>query len=189
MALLPGKRVRLLRRLRIDVSGIAKGYAVDRAIQALVDSGMTAGRVNAGGDLRVFGNATQTIHVRHPAVPARSLPLVELSVGAAATSAGYYTSRRHRGRMVTPLIHPRTRAACGTGRSVTVLAQDCMSADALTKVVHADPQLAGAVLARFNARALMLKHDPLSGGVRLFDTSLAGDTRWRARWGVEADHV
>lgn len=184
VTLLPGNFVRLMRRLRIDLSGIAKGYAVDLAIQALTGSGMTAGRVNAGGDLRVFGNVAQTIHVRHPLSPTRMLPLVELSAGAAATSAGYYTSRRHHGRMITPLIHPHTREACGTERSVTVLAQDCMTADALTKVVHADPAQAAAVLARFNARALMLEHDPVSGGARLFDTTLASEHGWRARWGM-----
>lgn len=189
VTLLADNKVRLERRLRIDVSGIAKGYAVDLAIQALQDSGMSAGRVNAGGDLRVFGNTAQVIHVRHPNTPERLLPLVELSVGAAATSAGYYTGRRHRGRMVTPLIHPHTREACGTARSVTVLAQDCMSADALTKVVHADPAQAGTVLARFNARALMLEPDPASGGMRLFDTTPAGDTRWRVRWAMAAGNV
>ena len=173
--LLPGNRVRLLRRLCIDVSGIAKGYAVDVAVQALLDGGMTAGRVNAGGDLRLFGNAAQTIQLRHPIKPSQQLSLLEISEGAVATSAGYYTNRRHQGRMVTPLIHPHTRVACGVERSVTVVAQDCMTADALTKVVHADPAQAATVLARFDARALMLEHDPASGGVRLFDTALASE--------------
>lgn len=184
--LLPGKRVRLARRLRIDLSGIAKGYAVDLAIRALQDSSMRAGRVNAGGDLRLFGDTAHSIHVRHPNAPERILPLLELRIGAAATSAGYYTSRRHRGRMIAPLIHPHTRDACGVERSVTVVAQDCMSADALTKVVHADPARAGAVLARFNARALMLENDPMTGGVRVFDTTLADKPCWRARWGVDS---
>jgi thiamine biosynthesis lipoprotein len=51
--LLDGNRVRLTRRLRIDLSGIAKGYAVDLAIQALASCDMTAGKVNAGGDMRL----------------------------------------------------------------------------------------------------------------------------------------
>lgn len=187
VVLLPDNRVRLLRRLRIDLSGIAKGYAVDLAIKALMDSGMSAGRVNAGGDLRLFGAIAQTLHVRHPSAPTSIVPLVELRAGAAATSAGYYTQRRHRGRMITPLIHPHTREACGVERSVTVLAQDCMSADALTKVVHADPAQAGSVLARFNARALMLEHDPVSGGCRIFDSAATGQPGWRARWGIAND--
>lgn len=193
VSLLPGNRVRLERRLRIDVSGIAKGYAVDLAIKALQDSGMSAGRVNAGGDLRLFGATAQTVHARHPQAPGDIIPLVELCTGAAATSAGYYAQRRHRGYMITPLIHPHTRKACGTTRSVTVLAQDCVSADALTKIVHADPAQASAVLARFNARALMLEHDPVTGGCRIFDSDATGHG-WHARWGVgcaaqQARHV
>ena len=89
--------------------------------------------------------------------------------------------------MITPLIHPHTREACGVERSVTVLAQDCMTADALTKVVHADPAQASAVLARFNARALMLEDDPVSGGCRIFDSAATGQPGWRARWGVASD--
>ena len=183
VTLLADNRVRLERRLRIDVSGIAKGYAVDLAIQALQDSGMSAGRVNAGGDLRLFGATAQTLHVRHPLAPGKLVPLVELSTGAAATSAGYYAQRRRHGRMITPLIHPHTRKACGVERSVTVLAQDCMTADALTKIVHADPARATAVLAHFNARALILENDPLTGGCRICDSAATGHG-WHARWGV-----
>jgi thiamine biosynthesis lipoprotein len=67
--LLPGQRVRLARGLRVDLGGIAKGYAVDRAIETLKAAGLSAGRVNAGGDLRVFGALPQRIQVRHPGAP------------------------------------------------------------------------------------------------------------------------
>ncbi|MFA5170954.1 MAG: FAD:protein FMN transferase [Sulfuriferula sp.] len=163
-------QVRLTRQLRIDVSGIAKGYAVDRAIAALQSAGMVSGRVNAGGDLRVFGDVAQTIHTRHPGDPVQLLPLVEFAMGAAATSAGYYAQRRHQGRWVTPLINPHTRQAAGVQRSVTVLAADCMTADALTKVVHADPAAALPVLQQFNARAIMIETDAATGECKLFDT-------------------
>ena len=169
--LLTDHRVRLNGRLRIDVSGIAKGYAVDQACQILRRAGMYSGRVNAGGDLRVFGSEVQAIQVRHPIMPAQMMPLVELTQGAAATSAGYYTQRNYRGRRVTPLIHPLTHTAAGIERSVTVLADDCMVADALTKVVHADPVRATAVLAQFNARALILEADPASAACHLYDTA------------------
>lgn len=187
--LLPDHQVRLARRLRIDLSGIAKGYAVDLAIQALRDAGMTSARVNAGGDLRLYGDSAQTVHVRHPLAATTIVPLVQLREGAAATSAGYYASRRHQGRRVMPIIHPHSRRACDVTRSVTVLAQDCMCADALTKVVHADPEKAGAVLARFNARAFIVENDPLTDGARVLDTAATGRPHWHARWGVAARHV
>ena len=178
---LSGNQVRLTRQLRIDVSGIAKGYAVDCAIAALQAAGMASGRVNAGGDLRVFGHVAQTIHSRHPGDLVQLLPLVELTEGAAATSAGYYTQRRYQGRWVTPLINPHTRVAAGVQRSVTVLAADCMTADALTKVVHAAPEAAVTLLQQFNARAIMLEADAATGTCKLFDTASHATQHWHAR--------
>src|SRR5215212_152806 len=61
--------VRFRRPVIVDVGGIAKGFAVDRAIEALKDKGVVAGIVNAGGDLRAFGSTPQLIHVRHPVEP------------------------------------------------------------------------------------------------------------------------
>jgi FAD:protein FMN transferase len=181
VVLLPDRRVQLARRLRIDVSGIAKGYAVDRAVTALQRAGMHSGRVNAGGDLRIFGDSAQIIHVRHPAAPTQLLPIVELTRGAVATSAGYYAQRRYQGRLVTPLIHPHTRVAADVQRSVSIFAEDCMTADALTKVVHADPVRAVAMLAQFDARAVMLEPDAATGGCRVFDTSRLQPAIWRTR--------
>src|SRR2546421_10195384 len=43
----------------LDFGGIAKGYAIDRATDALLARGCAAGLVNAGGDLRVFGDRTE----------------------------------------------------------------------------------------------------------------------------------
>lgn len=164
------RRVRFVRPLRIDLSGIAKGYAVDRAVAALRAAGARAGRVNAGGDLRVFGVDSQMVQVRHPAVPGMTLPLLELREGAVATSANYYTVRRRQGRDVSPLLGP-DRHSVGIGaHSVTVQAADCMTADALTKVVHADAERALPVLNRFGARALLLRGDPDSGACRIHDS-------------------
>ena len=50
-------------RVVIDLGGIGKGFAVDRAIEGLVQSGCPSGEVNAGGDLRVFGEP-QSIWIR-----------------------------------------------------------------------------------------------------------------------------
>lgn len=168
--LLPDNQVRFARKVRIDLSGIAKGYAVDLAAQALKDFGMRAGRINAGGDMRMFGESRQSIHVRVPDTPTQTISLVELACGAVATSAGYYASKQHKGARVTPLVDPLTRTACKVGRSVTVLAKECMIADALTKVVHANPARANAALNRFKARALIMETDPVSGDCRVFDS-------------------
>lgn len=170
--LLAFDRVRFARPLHIDLGGIAKGFAVDKAIETLRACGMTSGRVNAGGDLRRFGPAREPLYVRHPRAPARLLPLADLGNGAAATSAGYFASRQHDGRRVSPHIHPHTRKALANGISATVLAADCMTADALTKIVLADCPAALAVLEPYAARALLLDRDPHSGAWRLLDSAL-----------------
>jgi FAD:protein FMN transferase len=174
--LLPGRLVRLSRCLHVDLGGIAKGYAVDLAIGSLQRSGMSAGRVNAGGDLRVFGAAMQTIHVRHSQHATVTIPLIQIRSGAVATSASYFSAKLQDGRWISPLIHPLTHASCEVGRSVSVVAEDCMTADALTKVVHADPAHAPAVLGRYRANAVMLDTDPISGGCRMTHTR---DARWQ----------
>ncbi len=156
IGLLPEHRVVLSQPLQIDLSGIAKGYAVDQAIAALRQAGARTGHVNAGGDLRIFGTEAHTIHVRHPLEPTRLIPLLQLQDGAVATSAGYYNRRQHNGRDIMPIIHPDNGMACSSDRSVSVLAPSCMLADALTKVVHADSDAANHILPLFQAQALLL---------------------------------
>lgn len=170
-------RVRLSRPLHIDLGGIAKGYAVDCAIRALQHAGISAGRVNAGGDLRVFGEAAETIHVRHPAEATQLLPLCQLHEGAVATSASYYSQRQNKGRVITPLIHATMRQPCTDTRSVSVLADHCMLADALTKVVFAEPDQAIAVLDHFGAHAVMIDAD--SSLPAHYRVRLSNSTGWR----------
>jgi len=145
--LLPDRRVRFLAPLTLDLGGIAKGYAVDRAVAALHRAGVSRGLVNAGGDLRVFGDHSAPVHVRHPAQPGVFFPLGELHDGALATSALTYADA---------LVDPRNGTVCARGLSITVLAPTTLLADALTKVVAVDPDAARALLARHRARAVIL---------------------------------
>ena len=133
--LMAGNRVRFRRPVQIDLGGIAKGFAVDQAIEALQASGVGSARVNAGGDLRVCGPESAPIHVRHPASPGQLLALGRITNAAVATSAGYFSRKRWHGRSVTPLLDPVRQRACRDDVSVTVQAPTCLLADALTKAV------------------------------------------------------
>lgn len=152
--LLRDGRVHYRRPLWLDLGGIAKGYAVDRAVRALRHHGMRAGTVNAGGDLRVFGG-TETIHVRDPADPRRHLPLLIARDAAVATSAGYFSP--HGGN--TALIDVQNGGSLGERCSVTVCAPRAIWADALTKVVLAKKEASVAVLQRLSASALILERN------------------------------
>ena len=89
--------VRFRRPLLIDFGGIAKGFAVDRAVEILKRKRVMAGIVNAGGDLRVFGSASQLVHLRHPKQPNRAAGAVRLRERAIATSGIYFARTKNRG--------------------------------------------------------------------------------------------
>src|SRR5436309_4256530 len=151
--------VRFRRPLLIDFGGIAKGFAVDRAVEILKRKRVMAAIVYAGGDLRVFGSASQVVHVRHPKQPNRAAGAVRLRERAIATSGIYFAPTKKRRRCVSPILDARTgRAACDF-ISVTVGAANCMTADALTKVVFALRREAVPLLARYSADALLLEQD------------------------------
>jgi thiamine biosynthesis lipoprotein len=152
-------RVRFRRRVIIDLGGIAKGFAVDRAVEALKDNGVVAGIVNAGGDLRTFGPASQLVHVRHPAEPRRIAGAVRLRERAMATSGIYFEHRKYLGKYVTPLVDGHTSQPGRELISVSVAATECMVADALTKIVFALREKAAGLLAQYHADALLLERD------------------------------
>jgi len=148
--------VRYRRPARLDLDGIAKGYAVDCAIDALRDQGALAGRVSAGGDLRIFGHAPETVHVRTGGPQGVVMPLAEVGDAAVATSA-YGDQRRYlRGRWVTSLIDPRTSLPIMTTRTISVIASTCMVADALTKVVALRGRDAMPLVRVYDAAAAIL---------------------------------
>ena len=154
--LLPGRRVRFARRLLIDLGGIAKGFAVDRAVDCLRARGAWAGLVNAGGDLRGFGPVAWRVHVRHPAEPGRLVPFADIASGALATSAGYFARRVQRGKAITPVVDGVRRTAIDPTFSASVAASTCTLADALTKLVLLRGPRAHGLVRRLGGRAFIL---------------------------------
>lgn len=143
-------RIRFDRALWVDLGGIAKGYAVDCAIAQLRAAGVTQACVNAGGDLRVFGPISQTIHVRMPHAPTACVPALELVDGAVASSAAYFEpSQSQAGAHRHGVSLAATDSAC----AAIVVAPRCMLADALTKVVLAEPTIASGMLQAYGAEA------------------------------------
>jgi FAD:protein FMN transferase len=164
--ILDDSRVRFRRPLRLDLGGIAKGYAVDQAVRTLQRSGLRSILVNAGGDLRVAGEDAEMIALRSPQMPACTAHTIVVRDAALATSSACYSRRRMAGAEVSALLDPASRTPYLGGASVSVRAADCMSADALTKIVlFADPCTAERALRESRAQALVLQGD--SGGSEL----------------------
>ncbi len=128
------QRVQKHAPLIADLGGIAKGYAVDCAIDALLQAQISKGWVNAGGDARVLVDSAMPLHIRHPYDPSRLLPQAVLE-GLSQRSA-VATSRLN-------------------GHGQTVWASHCMAADALTKIVARTNDADHPVLASMGATAVI----------------------------------
>jgi thiamine biosynthesis lipoprotein len=119
----------------IDLGGIAKGFAVDRAVAALRRHGVRRGVVNAGGDLRVFGQVAHPVHIRDPRDPRVLRHAGWLRNGAIATSSAAQTLKVAHGREVSALVSAATREPLVDRAAYSVVAATCVVADALTKVL------------------------------------------------------
>jgi thiamine biosynthesis lipoprotein len=134
--------------VRIDLGGIAKGYAVDRGIDILKQRGVQHALVSAGGDSRVMGDRfgrPWIIGIRHPdrkdEVIAR-LPLVDTAI---STSGDYERFFDEDGERYHHIIDPRTGHSASMVRSATVLADTATRTDGLSKtafVLGADAAIA-----------------------------------------------
>jgi FAD:protein FMN transferase len=125
-------------RTRIDLGGFAKGHAVDRATALLTQRGIAHAYVAAGGDSRVLGDRggrPWTIAVRHPRQPDEVIAVLPLEDCAVSTSGDYERCFERDGVRHHHLIDPRTgRSPLGVS-SVTILAADGLTAEALSKTV------------------------------------------------------
>ncbi|MED5621162.1 FAD:protein FMN transferase [Ideonella sp. BN130291] len=139
----------LLRRpVRITLDGIAKGFAVDLAVQTLRRCGATSGWVNAGGDLRVFGE--RSVPVQRRELDDSLTPLGQLRNAALASSrVGGALDERFPGCIVGAPANAPVEV-------LSVVARSAWRADALTKVAALTPpaeraarvaQLGGCLLA------------------------------------------
>ena len=140
-----GRSIRLLRPACIDLGGIAKGFAVDRAIDVLRAAGCESGLVNAGGDLRGFGRQPWSVTIVDP-LTRRGVAEVQIAEDGLATSAGFP------GEGTLTFHHMCDKSPRWI--SVTVLASTACDADALTKLVWAGGERLGLVLGSLGAKAI-----------------------------------
>lgn len=151
--------VHLQRSLWLDLGGIAKGYAVDLAAAMLALPANAQWSINAGGDLRIGGPAVRQVALDVPGHDrgrdGDKRPLVELADASLASSATAALLGRN------PVVHyaGRDRTPVSAARFVTVIAQRCAIADALTKVVMVLGRDAASALAAFSATAYLYSPD------------------------------
>jgi len=124
--------------VRIDLGGIAKGWAVDRSIEILKKHGITHALVNAGGDTRVLGDKRGRpwkVGIRDPRRRDGVVAVVPLADKAFSTSGDYERFFVEDGVRYHHIINPKTGKSATGVRSVTVIADDATTTEGLTKSV------------------------------------------------------
>jgi FAD:protein FMN transferase len=151
--------VRLARGVRLDLGGIAKGYAADLVAYELRRAGAPGVCVNLGGDVRVSGASADgsgwTIGIADPFDEQADLAAVTLDEGAVATSSRRSRRWRRGTRELHHLIDPRTgEPSQSTLAAVTVVAGETHWAEVFAK---------SALIAGIDAGAQLLRAHGLSG--------------------------
>lgn len=136
--------VRLRRPVLLSLDGIAKGFAVDSAIAELKKAGIAQGWINAGGDMRVFGELILPVTVRDHLRAEHALGGLQDAAIATSTSAA---SPEYPGLLLD------FSGSAVSAMTSTVIARRAWRADALTKVAASvPPSQRAAIIARLGGR-------------------------------------
>ncbi len=130
----------------IDLGGITKGYAADRACKVMKASGIDTGLVNAGGDIMVFGGRTWKVGIKNP----RSegvFAVIPLQNKAIATSGDYERFFIRDSKRYCHILDAASGMPARGWISATVVAESCVLADAwATALFIKGPDVLGPVL-------------------------------------------
>jgi thiamine biosynthesis lipoprotein len=133
------RTIRFLKEgVRVDLGGIAKGYAVDRAIERLREMGIRHAMVNAGGDTRLLGDRRGKpwiVGIRDPRAEGRMVTRLPLADEAISTSGDYERYFEADGVRYHHILEPGTGRSARAVRSATVLGPDATLTDALSTTV------------------------------------------------------
>ena len=158
--------------VKIDLGGIAKGFAIDRLLNYLKQQGIHNALINTGGDLKVIGTHGKRpwkIAIRDPrftyenksGAQSKKLSVIaslELNDNEAAFTSGdyerYFKNKKDNDKHLHHIIDPRTGYPAEGTQSVTVLHEDATTADAAATALF----IAGPTQWIEIAKAMGIKH-------------------------------
>ncbi len=118
---------------KINLGSVAKGYIIDRAVEFLQSQGVLSGYINAGGDIRYFGDTgTMRVGIRHPRDREDVIAVLNLKECAVVTSGDYERFFILDDQRYHHIIDPKTGYPAQNTISVTVIAPNATLADALS---------------------------------------------------------
>ncbi len=125
--------------MKISFGAIGKGYAADKAKQLLIEKGVTAGIINASGDMNTWGKQANgkewTVAITNPMNKNNAFAILPLKQGAVVTSGDYEKFVEFNGIRYAHIINPKTGYPATGIISVTVFAPSAELADALATAV------------------------------------------------------
>jgi len=121
---------------QIDLGGIGKGYAVDRAVSVLKQNGISSALINFAGNIYTFGTPpgkkSWVIGLQHPRESEGLLGTFEIKDKAVSTSGDYEKFFTIEGKRYSHIIDPRTGNPVKGIVSVTIVTGNATRADALS---------------------------------------------------------
>ena len=138
--------------VKIDLGGIAKGFAVDQSIQHLKNIGIKHALVSAGGDTRLLGDRrgrAWLVGIRDPANTEEVIAMLPLQDEAMSTSGDYERFFVEDGEKYHHIIHPSTGKSASEVRSASIIASDSTTTDALSTSVFVMGSAKGLELLNF----------------------------------------
>jgi len=165
--------------MTIGLGGIAKGYAVDRAAEALAENGVSMAMVNAGGDLRVIGahgDRPWRVGIRHPRKIDAVIATLSIEDRAMATSGDYEKFFEKDGRRYCHILDPRSGEPADVVMSVTVVADRAWRADAMATALFVLGREAGMDLVEENGAIEAIIID--RNGERFVSSGLRDKVEW-----------
>ena len=152
--------------MKLDLGAIAKGYAIDRAIEEMKKAGAAGGLVDVGGDICCFGvspkfNNIWRVGLEDPSGESSYLLVLTLSDAAIATSGDYRRFVVVGDKRYSHIIDPATTASAIGLTSVTVIAATAIDADALATSVSVMGRVKGLGLIESidNTEAIVIPAD------------------------------
>jgi thiamine biosynthesis lipoprotein len=124
--------------VRINLGGIAKGYAVQHAADILRAKGVEHALLNAGGDTRVIGDRRGQpwiVGIRHPRLPDEVITRLPIVDEAISTAGDYERFFEEDGKRYHHVINPRTGKPTEGILTVTVIGPDGTMTDGLDTAI------------------------------------------------------
>ena len=128
--------------IELNFGAIAKGYAVDKAVNVLIKLGINSALVIAGGEIKTIGD-DWVIGIRHPRNQNQIIEKVNPGGMSVATSGDYEKYFELEGKRYHHILNPKTGYPADSLISVTVLNKSCTIADALATAVFVLGQAKG----------------------------------------------